>query len=162
MKDHVIKVLTPEHGAEVIKYFKSLGISTTHKGTNCESDGDSYIYYGVIDGRFDDYRLEYVKGKKVPIKTLEECMTKFPRVMLVSNSIGSEWTKRVVIAYKNNRYIAWINATSFEDAESVTTTCTWKYATEIPAEPSKRDILIAKAEELIKKAEELKEEARNL
>ena len=161
MKDHVIKVLTPEHGAEVIKYFKSLGISTTHKGTNCESDGDSYIYYGVIDGRFDDYRLEYVKGKKVPIKTLKECMTKYPRVMLVRDDI-SEWERRVVIAYKNNKYIAWKEATSFEKAEYVTETYAWQYATEVPAEPSKRDILLAKAEELIKKAEELREEARNL
>ena len=116
MKDHVIKVLTPEHGAEVIKYFKSLGIKTDLEGTNCESDEYTYIYYGVIDGRFDNYRLEYVKGTKVPIKTLKECMTKYPRVMLVRDDI-SEWERRVVIAYKNNKYIAWKEATSFEKAE---------------------------------------------
>ena len=162
MKDHVIKVLTLEHGAEVIKYFRSLGIKTTLEGKNCESNGDTCIYYGVIDGRFDCYPLQYVRGKNIPIKTLEECMTKYPRVMLVREDIDSEWERRVVIAYKNNKYIAWKEATSFEKAEYVTETCAWQYATEIPAEPSKRDILIAKAEELIKKAEELKEEARNL
>ena len=68
MKDHVIKVLTLEHGAEVIKYFRSLGIKTTLEGKNCESNGDSYIYYGVIDGRFDCYALQYVRGKNIPIK----------------------------------------------------------------------------------------------
>ena len=162
MEDHVIKVLTLEHGAEVIKYFKSLGVKTDFKGTNCESDKYTYIYYGIINGRFDNYKLEYVKDKKVPIKTLEECMPKYPRVMLVRNSIDEEWERRVVIAYKNNKYIAWVHATSFEDAKYVTETNTWQYATEFPAEPSKRDILLAKAEELIKKAEELREEARNL
>ena len=70
MEDHVIKVLTPEHGAEVIKYFRSLGIKTTYEGKNCESNEDTYIYYGVIDGRFDNYRLGNVKDKKVPIKTV--------------------------------------------------------------------------------------------
>ena len=162
MEDHVIKVLTPEHGAEVIKYFKSLGIKTYLEGTSCESDKNTYIYYGIINGCFDNYELEYVKGKKVPIKTLKECMTKYPRVMLVRDDIDSEWERRVVIAYKNNKYIAWREATSFEKAEYVTETDAWQYATEVPAEPSKRDILLAKAEELIKKAEELKEEARNL
>ena len=89
-------------------------------------------------------------------------MPKYPRVMLVRNSIDEEWEKRVVIAYKNDAYIAWMHATSFENAKYVTETHAWQYATEIPTEPSKRDILLAKAEELIKKAEELKEEARNL
>ena len=162
MEDHVIKVLTLKHGAEVIKYFKSLGIKTDLEGKNCESDGDTYIYYGVIDGCFDNYRLGNVKDKKVPIKTLEECMPKYPRVMLVSDNNYSERVRRVVIAHKNNKYIAWKEATSFEEAKYVTETHAWQYATEIPTEPSKRDILLAKAEELIKKAEELKEEAKDL
>ena len=162
MENHVIKALTPEHGAEVIKYFRSLGIKTTLEGKNCESNGDSYIYYGVIDGLFDCYTLQYVRNENIPIKTLEECMTKYPRVMLVRDDIDSEWERRVVIAYKNNKYIAWKEATSFEKAKYVTETYAWSYATEVPAGPSKRDILLAKAEELIKKAEELKEEAKNL
>ena len=162
MEDHVIKVLTLKHGAEVIKYFKSLGIKTDLEGKNCESDGSAYIYYGIIDGRFECYTLEHVKDKNIPIITLEECMRRFPRIMLVRDDIDSEWERRVVIAYKNNKYIAWKEATSFEEAEYITETYAWPYATEIPTEPSKRDILLAKAEELIKKAEELKEEARNL
>ena len=57
MEDHVIKVLTLEHGAEVIKYFKSLGVKTDLEGTNCESDKCTHIYYGIINSRFGNYEL---------------------------------------------------------------------------------------------------------
>jgi hypothetical protein len=55
MKNQVIKVLTPEHGEKVIEYWKSKGVDTRgKKGSSCESDGNKYIYYGVINGVFDN------------------------------------------------------------------------------------------------------------
>jgi hypothetical protein len=67
----VIKSVKEEDGPEIIKYFKSLGIDTrTHAGLHYEEDGNFLIYYGVIDGRFDNYSLENVKKFNAEIITL--------------------------------------------------------------------------------------------
>jgi len=61
MKNQVIKVLTPEHGKKVIEYWKSKGVDAdNYSGCSCESDGDKYIYYGVISGVFDNYGINQV------------------------------------------------------------------------------------------------------
>jgi len=58
MENQVIKVLTPEHGEKVIEYWKSKGVNTRGKeGQSCESGGNKYIYYGVINGVFDNYNV---------------------------------------------------------------------------------------------------------
>ena len=58
MKNQVIKVLTPEHGEKVIEYWKSKGVNTdNYSGECCERDGNQCIYYGVINGIFDNYRM---------------------------------------------------------------------------------------------------------
>jgi hypothetical protein len=63
MENQVIKVLTPEHGEKVIEYWKSKGVDTgNYSGCSCESDGDIRIYYGVINGVFDNYRMEQIFG----------------------------------------------------------------------------------------------------
>ena len=63
MENQVIKVLTPEHGEKVIEYWKSKGVDTsTYSGCSCESDGDIHIYYGVINGVFNNYRMEQIFG----------------------------------------------------------------------------------------------------
>jgi hypothetical protein len=64
MKNQVIKVLTPEHGKKVIEYWKFKGVDTdNYSGISCESDGDKYIYYGVINDVFDNYSITYVKDE---------------------------------------------------------------------------------------------------
>jgi hypothetical protein len=61
MENQVIKVLTPEHGKKVIEYWKSKGENTdNYFGCSCESDGDKYIYYGVISGVFDNYSINQI------------------------------------------------------------------------------------------------------
>lgn len=58
MKNQVIKNLTPEMGKEIIEYWESLGVDTRgREGTFYENNDDKCIYYGVINGVFDNYYL---------------------------------------------------------------------------------------------------------
>ena len=56
----VIKSVKKEDGPKIIEYLKSQGVNTRgHKGLYCENnDGNSHIYYGVIDGYFDNYNQD--------------------------------------------------------------------------------------------------------
>lgn len=57
----VIKSVTEEDGPRIIEYFKSIGVDTEdYAGSQFEEDDDVYIYYGVIDGKFNNYRYEDV------------------------------------------------------------------------------------------------------
>ena len=68
MKNEVIKVLTKEHGKKVIQYWKDRGFNVDgYKGVGNEADCSRYIYYGVINGRFDNYSLEQVQHHGVEI-----------------------------------------------------------------------------------------------
>lgn len=58
----------------------------------------------------------------------------FPRVMLVKQKSTDKWDKRVVIAKKQGYYIAWINATTLEDAKLEVDTYKWSYGKEIDEE----------------------------
>ncbi len=63
MENQVIKVLTPEHGEKVIEYWKSKGVDTdNYSGECCERGEDIHIYYGVINGVFNNYRMEQIFG----------------------------------------------------------------------------------------------------
>lgn len=58
----VIKNKTPKMGKEIIKYLQYLGVDTgEYDGHVCESLGKKSIYYGVINGMFNNYTLKYVK-----------------------------------------------------------------------------------------------------
>jgi hypothetical protein len=80
MENTVIKVLTKEHGAKVIEWWKSQVESTYgYTGTLCESDGvicesEGYesIYYGVIDHMFDNYSAYDVSKANAKIIELPE------------------------------------------------------------------------------------------
>ncbi len=79
MDNKVIKVLNKEHGAKVIAYWKSLGVNTrNYIGTaNLVDFGDTYIYYGVINGHFSNYNLQNIKSAnakilELPTQKLEE------------------------------------------------------------------------------------------
>jgi hypothetical protein len=61
MKNQVIKVLTQEHGRKVIEYWKSKGVDTRNMwGFSCEANNNECIYYGVINGVFDNYRMDQI------------------------------------------------------------------------------------------------------
>ena len=53
----VIESLTPDHGKEIIKFFKKLGYNTTvFTGFNSKEGNYNKRFYGVIDGKFGCYK----------------------------------------------------------------------------------------------------------
>ena len=70
--------------------------------------------------------------------------------------------KRVVFMEKRGKFIAWTDAETLEDAETVLDIIAWKYAEDIKPENSQKQELLTKAEKLIKEAEELKAAANKL
>ena len=69
----VIKNLNPEMGKRIIKKYQDDGWNTRLvEGICTESNGDYYIYYGVIDGDFDNYPIEKVWASKARIIELDE------------------------------------------------------------------------------------------
>ena len=66
----------------------------------------------------------------------------FPRIMLVSDypiSDDTEGLKRVVFGKKNDLFLAWKGAETFEEAEKANLNVTWKYAKEY--DPTEKEIL---------------------
>jgi proteasome lid subunit RPN8/RPN11 len=67
----VIKAVKKGDGARIIEYFKSLGVNTKgFTGACYEEDRDLFIYYGVIDGKFNNYALCDVEKSGAKIETL--------------------------------------------------------------------------------------------
>lgn len=83
LKGKFIKVLTKEHGAKVIIWFRIQGVNTAYyQGAASESDGEDYIYYGINrHGTFIRYPLDIVEAEKYEIIELPTELT-FPRKML--------------------------------------------------------------------------------
>ena len=64
----VIKCLTPEHGKEIIQWFKSQGVDTReYTGKYYENNSYYFIYYGVINNHFDNYSIDQVKEANAKI-----------------------------------------------------------------------------------------------
>lgn len=79
MNNVVIKSVKKEDGPKIIEYFKSKGVYIGDLKGNCyEQDDDVYIYYGVINGRFDNYSLQKVEreGAKIIELTSEVTLTR--------------------------------------------------------------------------------------
>lgn len=134
-----IKNIKYTDGPEIIKFYKEHGFNTRGlEGTNCHNDGNNYVYYGVDNKGFFDHRcLREITNIGAKILTLEEANAlvsekQFPRVMLVArnNNITTS-CKRVIFMKKNDKYIAWNNAETLEEAENVTYATTWNYAWEV-------------------------------
>lgn len=66
LNNTVIKVLTREHGKEVIKWWKEQGVQTYYKGNE-----DNW-FYGIINEKFDAYTLKQVQAAKAKIIELPE------------------------------------------------------------------------------------------
>ena len=116
MKNGVILCTSVEQGAKIIEYFKSLGVDTYGY-----SGRDVGLYYGVKDGRFDQFSWNYVSANNIPILTLpDETTQELPEInfdgieMEVSDD-GVKWYKAKVFVKINGRY--------FDDVDDV-----WKYA----------------------------------
>ena len=132
MKNQVIEVLNKEHGKKVIEYWKSKGFDTMGMcGSFTKEDSGTVCYYGVINGYFHCYSIDYVKEANAEIIELPKEENSFPRVMLVSVD-GNEWHKRVVFMKKCDRFLSWNNAETIEDAELTYRVASWHYAKELP------------------------------
>ena len=89
INNFVIEVLDLEHGKEVIKYFKSLGIDTRDlKGFSTKKDADTCRYYGLHSGYFDNFPIECVNNYGLKIielpkkeETKVEAKVELPKVV---------------------------------------------------------------------------------
>lgn len=122
MKNKVIEVLNEEHGRKVIEYWKSKGVNTMGMfGSLTKEDGDERRYYGVIDGRFDCYTIEFVRKSnaeiiELPTESPKEEET-FPRVMLVSDDAVT-WNKAVAVCLRGGYAFATTIHHSVEEYEN--------------------------------------------
>jgi hypothetical protein len=130
-----IEALTPEHGKQIIEFYKSQGFNIDdYIGYNNKLQGDNYRYYGVnVNGNF--YGAKFNIDFK--ILTLEEAKLlvqekTYPRVMLVNdeNNIKSA-VQRVVIMEKNGYFLTWTNAETLEEAEKEMDIYHWEFAWEL-------------------------------
>ncbi len=130
-----IEALDDEHGKQVVEFYKSQGFAVgTCDGSSNKKRGFDNRYYGISKNGY--FGLEYIGtivALEAKIITLEQAKALveenvYPRIMWVRSSIDSSAVKRVVFAHKQNKYISWNGATSFEEAESVVTTSFWDHA----------------------------------
>lgn len=129
----VIKNETREMGKKIIEYFRALGIRTgMYNGSCYEENGDSDIYYGVINGDFDNYTLEQVKQGGAKIIKLPE----YPKVMRVAHDNYSAKSQRVVIGIVDMghhvQYVAFRDAKTLDDIPYPTEFTLWNCAEDIP------------------------------
>ena len=151
MKNQVIEVLNEEQGKKVIEYWKSKGVDTGDVNGSCnKADNDRFRYYGLINNCFSEYSIEYCESFNAEIIELPEEKT-YPKVMIVSED-GEKWHKRVVLMYKNGRYLAWNCAETFEEAEKKMNLTSWRFAKDIE-EPKEFTITLS---DLNSKIEDIK------
>lgn len=112
------------------------------------SEGHDFWARILMDGKLDTFFKKYPK-------------TPYPKVMMVGDAYPLT-RKRVVFMEKRGKFIAWTDAETLEDAETVLDIRAWKYAEDIKPENPQKQKLLNKAEELIQKAEELKAAANKL
>lgn len=68
MNNVVIKSVKKEDGPRIIEYFKSKGVDTWDFDGGCyEERGNTCIYYGVIDGVFQNYSIHKVEEHNATI-----------------------------------------------------------------------------------------------
>jgi hypothetical protein len=67
----VIENTSIEHGQRIIKYFKSLGIDTKDS-SGIVYGPNRHVFYGVINGRFDNYNIGTVNREGASIIKLPE------------------------------------------------------------------------------------------
>lgn len=124
----VIECLNEDHGIEIIKFFESLGISTRCYSGNCTlEDNNKYRFYGVIDGKFDCYKIDKVISAKAAIIPTGHFVTREMMISFDSKYIDSY--KRKVIGKYNGKYIVLPNHDGSIDSYGILWLC--DYAKEI-------------------------------
>ena len=131
MKNTVIKVLSEEHGKEVVKYYEDFGINPLnlcgtyiggYYGINAQGEVDLWFNSRQVPKNYIVIELPQSKPSELT----------YPRVMEVTcDKYGIVWYKRVVFMEKKGKFIAWLNATTTDQAEDVFETTCWDYAREI-------------------------------
>lgn len=134
MKNQVIKVLNLEHGEKVIQYWKNRGVDTRqHMGSKTEDTRCSYIYYGVIDGKFNNYDLDMVNYHNAEIIELPNGALPIPRMVLVcdyENEDIENWYERELLADLSEFGIDFPYICRCSDIDDDVNE--WKYMKEIP------------------------------
>ena len=91
MKNVVVKVTSEEHGAEVIKAFKDLGVDVKW------ADGDLVgYYYGLFNGEFD-CNSNPRSSQVITLEELKAMAKPYPKMMWVWDEDGDTPQKREVI-----------------------------------------------------------------
>jgi hypothetical protein len=97
LNNTVIKNLTPEMGVKIIKKYQDDGWDTVGLlGHACKLNENTWIYYGVIDNKFNHYSLEQVQESNARIIELD-----YPKrgdEVLVWDSIETGQCKAIYIA----------------------------------------------------------------
>lgn len=134
MKDQVIKVLDFNHGREVIQYWKDRGVDVReYEGNITECTGGTFIYYGVINGKFDNYDLNMVRHYNADIIELPNKLP-IPRMVLVSDyddeDLEFKWMERELLADLSEFNLNYPYVCRCVDDSKITND--WKYMKEIP------------------------------
>lgn len=144
MKNQVIKVLGPAHGARVIEYWRSQGVNT-----DCYSGDSTGSYYGVIRGLFGLYTkwqvlscsAEIIELPKEKVWDFYQMESPYPKVMWVWDTDKSRAQKRVVFMEKCGGYLAWASAETLEEAEGMAAAILWNHAKDIE-EPTIKEVTL--------------------
>lgn len=73
LNNFVIKNRTRETGKEIVKFWQSMGVDTTnYEGRYTEEEGDISVYYGIVNGNFNNYSLHSVKINNANVVELPE------------------------------------------------------------------------------------------
>ena len=90
------------------------------------NEGEEF-WFNVIKNKDFDLFFERYPKDNYPKKT-------YPKVMMVSTypiTDDNKGIKRVVFMEKNGKYLAWMDATTLEQAKKETGTTAWRYAKDI-------------------------------
>ena len=112
-------------GAEVIKELEKRGAYCI-KGLS--GSLDEFYYFPDSWGQIINSR--YIPQGYTLIELPTEEVSKYPKVMWVSDDATNNWYKRVVFMEKCGKFLAWKCAQTIKDAEKETATHTWKYASD--------------------------------
>lgn len=125
-----------------IKTFIENKYSVKHRGGfNWKESEEGHEFWAevIVDRNFDLFFEKYPK----------QSPSIYPKLMMVDdNPITKENTgiKRVVFMEKNNRFLAWADVDSFEEAEKTNHIVSWNCAIDIPSEEQEETV-----EELLEK-----------
>jgi hypothetical protein len=96
----VVKVLTVEHGAQVIDAWQRLGVDTNDLSGGCSEEGGRfYIYYGLIDGVFENYTIDDVTAANADIISLNDIKALLPQTEELSTVIMHTATSPIEYEY---------------------------------------------------------------